>query len=92
MTQEQENRIIEEFDEMIGEKHYKICEGKNCVCYEEIKFFILSKIKEAEDNAQEEYKQFILNVLEGIDIADEMEGNSGGGTKAIRLAIKSRIK
>jgi hypothetical protein len=40
---------------------------------------------------QLEYKQFILNVLKGIDIADKQMGNKGGGTKAIRLAIKSRI-
>ena len=38
-----------------------------------------------------EYKQFILNVLDGIDIADKEMGNQKGGTKAIRLAIESRI-
>ena len=36
-------------------------------------------------------RQFILNILDGIDIADEEMGNNGGGTKAIRLALKSRI-
>lgn len=35
-------------------------------------------------------KEFILNVLEGIDIADKQMGNTGGGTAAIRLALKSR--
>lgn len=40
--------------------------------------------------ATEEYKQFILNILDGIDIADEQVGVTGG-TKAIRLAIQSRI-
>ena len=38
---------------------------------------------------QEEYRQFILNVLEGIDYADA--DMTGGETKAIRLAIASRI-
>lgn len=36
-------------------------------------------------------RQFILNILDGIDIADEEMGNNGGETKAIRLALKSRI-
>ena len=40
---------------------------------------------------QLDYKQFILNVLKGVDIADKEMGNKGGGTKAIRLAIKSRV-
>jgi hypothetical protein len=40
---------------------------------------------------QSEYKQFILNILKGVDIADKEMGNIGGGTKAIRLAIKNRI-
>jgi len=40
---------------------------------------------------QSEYKQFILNILKGVDIADKKMNNKGGGTKAIRLAIKSRI-
>lgn len=42
-------------------------------------------------NGQEEYKLFILNILRGIDIADKQMGNKNCGTKAIRLAIKSRI-
>ena len=40
---------------------------------------------------QEEYKQFILNILKGVDIADKASGNKGGGTKAIRFTIKSRL-
>lgn len=36
-------------------------------------------------------KSFLLNVLDGIDIADEQMGNKGGGTKAIRFALQSRI-
>ncbi len=37
-----------------------------------------------------ETRQFILNILDGIDIADKEMGNTGGGTKAIRLALLSR--
>ena len=35
-------------------------------------------------------RQFILNVLDGIDMADKQMGNKGGGTKAIRLVLSSR--
>lgn len=40
--------------------------------------------------ARAEEHQFFLNILDGIDTADEQMGNKGGGTKAIRLALKSR--
>lgn len=43
----------------------------------------------AEARVREEM-QFILNVLDGIDIADRETGNLGGGTKSIRFAIASR--
>lgn len=36
-------------------------------------------------------KSFLSNILDGIDIADEQMGNKGGGTKAIRFALQSRI-
>lgn len=39
---------------------------------------------------REEY-QFFINVLNGIDIADEVMGNTGGGTKAIRHSLQSRL-
>jgi hypothetical protein len=41
------------------------------------------------DGAREE-RQFILNVLDGIDAADEETGNTGGGTKAIRFVLSCR--
>ena len=47
-----------------------------------------NKIIEREVAAE---RQFIINILDGIDIADEEMGNNGGGTKAIRFALKSRI-
>lgn len=40
---------------------------------------------------QQQERQFILNILDGIDIADKEMGNKGGGTKAIRHALQSRI-
>lgn len=41
--------------------------------------------------ARKEERQFILNILDGIDEADRQMGNKGGGTKAIRFALKSRL-
>ena len=46
----------EKFEDIIGEKHYLICEGKKCECYKEIKQFI-STIKE-------ETRQEILGEIE----------------------------
>lgn len=48
-------------------------------------------IKHVETQAREEERQFILNILDGVDKADKEIGNKGGGTKAIRLALKNRI-
>lgn len=45
----------------------------------------------AHSSGRREERQFILNILDGIDIADEEMGNKGGGTKAIRHALESRI-
>jgi hypothetical protein len=43
-------------------------------------------LQKARAEAQEEYKQFVLNVLDGVDIADGQ-----CNTKAIRFALQSRI-
>ena len=61
--------------------HFPICPVLEL---EEIISFTISK-------SFEEERQFILNVLDGIDIADEKMGNNGGGTKAIRFALQSRV-
>mgnify|MGYP006358441103 CR=1 FL=1 len=52
----------------------------------DLKSFIQSEKDLSKKEGQEEYKQFILNILDGVDIADG-ECN----TKAIRLAINSRV-
>ena len=49
--------------------------------------FLLSS---ATQQVREEEHQFFLNILDGIDQADKDMGNEGGGTEAIRLALKSR--
>lgn len=59
--------------------------------YYEGKQFISKVVSQSYDKGQEEYKQFVLNILDGIDEADEEMGNKGGGTKAIRFALASRI-
>lgn len=49
------------------------------------------EITKAEERGRREERQFVLNVLDGIDIADEQMQNKGGGTKAIRFALQSRF-
>ena len=61
--------------------------GQNTIMYLDIKNFI-SRI---EKEAREEERQFILNILDGQDIADKQIGNKMGGTLAIREALKARI-
>ena len=60
--------------------------GKLGYMIEDLKSFTQSEKDLSKKEGQEEYKQFILNILDGVDIADG-ECN----TKAIRLAINSRV-
>jgi hypothetical protein len=50
----------------------------------------LNLFRSATSQAKEEEHQFFLNILDGIDKADEWAGNQHGGTQAIRHALKSR--
>ena len=59
--------------------------------FEEFKTHIKQALQTVERETREEERAFILNILDGIDIADEEMQNKGGGTKAIRLALESRI-
>lgn len=52
--------------------------------------FIESLLKEERERALVGERCFILNILDGIDIADK-EAGVIGGTQAIRLALESRI-
>ena len=52
--------------------------------------FIEQLLKKEREKTLAEEKQFILNVLDGIDIADK-EAGVIGGTKAIRMALQSRV-
>lgn len=59
-----------------------------------IRYYIEEAVQKHEEKiklALQEERQFILNILDGIDIADKEAGNTGGGTEAIRLALKNRI-
>lgn len=51
---------------------------------------ISQELSLAKKEGQEEERQFILNILDGIDIADAQMG-LGNNTKAIRYALQSRI-
>lgn len=46
--------------------------------------------EEAYQRGREEERQFILNILDGVDIADKEMGATNT-TKAIRFALQSRI-
>jgi len=52
---------------------------------------LIGEIEKIRTQALEEERQFILNILDGIDEADRQMGNKNGGTKAIRLALSARI-
>lgn len=67
------------------------CDAVCSVCKSGIKVFIRQEISSAVSQALEEERQFILNVLDGIDEADRQMNNTGGGTLAIRHALQSRI-
>lgn len=51
---------------------------------------VLMAIDLAVSKELENERQFILNVLDGVDEADRQMGNIEGGTLAIRHALKSR--
>jgi len=57
---------------------------------EHIKAFISTIRAEERHKVLSEERQFILNILDGIDIADKEMGLTGG-TQAIRQALQSRI-
>lgn len=54
-----------------------------------LKSFISQQIEEAYQRGQEEERQFILNILDGIDTADEQMGLPHN-TEAIRFALRGR--
>ena len=49
----------------------------------------LERLKEEREEVLREERRFIVNVLDGIDMADK-EAGVIGGTQAIRLALESR--
>lgn len=57
---------------------------------ENLTLLISSREQKAREEGRKEERQFILNVLDGIDIADKEMGIVGG-TQAIRQALQSRI-
>lgn len=64
---------------------------KVAILLRDLKSFISQTIQETEARVEQEERQFILNILDGINEADRQMGNKGGGTLAIRLALQSRI-
>lgn len=56
----------------------------------QVKAFIQAVEKEAYQRGTQDERQFILNILDGIDIANKEMGHPPD-TKAIRFALKSRL-
>lgn len=89
--------VVEELSETIVEQIYpKMVDfKKGFIGVTDVEDSIASLLKHAlTTHAQSEVekeREFILNILDGIDTADKQTGNINGGTEAIRLALKSRI-
>lgn len=85
-------RFDEKFDVFIKKNREVFpCEGGYCeMCPVEIKRFIQSEKDLSKKEGQEEYKQFILNILDGHDIANAQNGFAPD-TNSIRFAINSRV-
>lgn len=79
------------YDLIAKEKRKAFQEGYEQGKQAEREHWINQPANQHDERIREEERQFILNILDGIDMADEEMGNKGGGTKAIRLALKSRI-
>lgn len=77
------------FSADFGEEIYRVVDFGNIKKF--ISRIIASETAKERANGAREERQFILNVLDGIDQADKEMGNTGGGTKAIRFALKSRF-
>lgn len=73
------------------EERVKIWLTNHAPEWPEVVEFIEKEVSLAQSSGRREERQFILNILDGIDKADEEMGNRGGGTKAIRHALESRI-
>lgn len=79
------------FDENVGyDEAENGCEWGKSELKGNIKIWLSQAKEEGRREGASEERQFILNILDGIDMADEQMGNKGGGTKAIRHALNSR--
>lgn len=67
------------------EKEFEVISGDG-----HIRTFIRREKAKSFQEGQQDEGQFILNILDGIDIADEQTGHNGG-TKAIRFALANRF-
>ena len=87
-----------EFLDRFGNARYEGVEGLKGESEDDIlkEFiqFLKSQIKQAEERGyvkgQEEYKQFVLNILDGVDKADKEMGFAST-TRSIRFALSSRV-
>lgn len=85
------NKNIEKIIEEQAVKYYRSNPHGGEYGLQGFRYFLEHIITSAVTETLEEERQFVLNILDGIDAADKQMGNKGGGTKAIRHALKSRL-
>ena len=88
MTQKQNSE--REWEKFLDDDSNWTDNGDPCITEALIPDRVRSFIKDLQQRTREEEYQFVLNILDGIDIADEQMGINGG-TKAIRHALQSRM-
>jgi len=96
MTNKKQNTDIEEVVEELLEKGVTVAKRTTDMSRpvsdgHEVRKLLKHALTTYAQQRVNEERQFILNILDGIDTADKQMGNKSGGTEAIRLALKSRI-
>jgi len=92
MKQTLKQKLDDVFEDMNSYTGVKLAEDE---LFDRVLELLHSHTQEVVEKAQEaidQERQFMMNVLDGIDIADVQMQNEGGGTKAIRFALSSRVK
>ena len=80
------NNWKNDFESKCESGHFKIGEIDKSLLVK----FIESLLEQQKKELLQQERQFILNILDGIDKADEIMGITGG-TQAIRQALQSRV-
>lgn len=50
-------KIVEEYNNIFGQNHYKICEGKKCICHKKVKHLITKALTSHTEAIREEVER-----------------------------------